>query len=40
MQRSTFVIDPAGQIGHVLPKANPKTHDDVILEALRDLAAA
>ena len=39
-QRSTFVIDEEGVVRHVIPKASPKTHDDVVLEALRDLAAA
>ncbi len=27
VQRATFVIDPEGRIGHVIGKANPKTHD-------------
>jgi hypothetical protein len=27
-------------VAHVIPKASPKTHDEVVLEALRDLAEA
>jgi peroxiredoxin Q/BCP len=38
--RSTFLIDPEGVVAHVIPKASPKTHDEVVLEALRDLAQA
>jgi peroxiredoxin Q/BCP len=34
VQRATFVIDPDGRIAHVFPKVSPKTHDDVVLEAL------
>ena len=26
--RTTFVIDEQGAVGHVIPKASPKTHDD------------
>jgi thioredoxin-dependent peroxiredoxin len=37
MLRSTFIIDPDGKIAHVIPKASPKTHDDVVLEALSQL---
>jgi peroxiredoxin Q/BCP len=33
-QRSTFVIDGDGKVTHVFPKVSPKTHDDVVLEAL------
>ena len=39
-QRATFIIDPAGTIVHVIPKASPKTHDDQVLAALADLRAA
>ncbi len=39
-QRATFVIDPDGRIAHVLPKVSPKTHDEAVLAALGDLAAA
>jgi thioredoxin-dependent peroxiredoxin len=38
--RATFVIDAGGTIAHVIPKASPKTHDDVVLEALGRLASA
>ncbi|HWM54553.1 MAG TPA: thioredoxin-dependent thiol peroxidase [Solirubrobacterales bacterium] len=34
VQRATFVIGPDGKITHVFPKVSPKTHDDVVLEAL------
>jgi peroxiredoxin Q/BCP len=37
-QRATFVIDPEGTIATVFPKVSPKTHDDVVLEALGELA--
>ena len=40
VQRATFVIDGDGQIARVFPKVSPKTHDEVVLEALRELAAA
>jgi peroxiredoxin Q/BCP len=33
-ERTTFVIDGDGKIAHVFPKVSPKTHDDVVLEAL------
>ena len=39
-QRATFIIDAEGCIRHVIPKASPKTHDDVVLEALGELRAA
>lgn len=39
-QRSTFVIDESGTIAHVIPKASPKTHDDVVLKALGKPSAA
>ena len=37
-QRATFIIDAAGCIRHVIPKASPKTHDDEVLKALGALA--
>ncbi len=37
--RATFIIDEEGKIGHVIPKASPKTHDDEVLGALERLAA-
>jgi peroxiredoxin Q/BCP len=38
--RTTFVIDGDGVVGHVIPKASPKTHDAQVLKALEALAAA
>lgn len=38
--RATFVIDEAGVVRHVIPKASPKTHDDVVLAALAELTPA
>ena len=40
VQRATFLIDPDGKIAKIFPKVSPKTHDDVVLEALAELAAA
>jgi peroxiredoxin Q/BCP len=43
VQRATFIIDAEGRIAKVFPKVSPKTHDDVVLEALQvlgDRAAA
>jgi peroxiredoxin Q/BCP len=39
VQRATFIIDPEGRIAKVFPKVSPKTHDDVVLEALAALPA-
>jgi peroxiredoxin Q/BCP len=39
-QRSTFIVDPGGRVAHVIEKASPKTHDEVVLKALGELAAA
>lgn len=33
-ERTTFVIGGDGKITHVFPRVSPKTHDDVVLEAL------
>ena len=38
--RSTFVIDERGVVRHVIPKASPKTHDEVVLKALGEMAGA
>jgi thioredoxin-dependent peroxiredoxin len=38
--RATFVIDATGKIAKVFPKVSPKTHDDVVLKALAELAMA
>ena len=40
VQRATFVIDPDGKIAKVFPKVSPKQHDDLVLKALGELAAA
>lgn len=37
VQRATFLIDPEGKIARVFPKVSPKTHDEVVLEALAAL---
>jgi thioredoxin-dependent peroxiredoxin len=39
-QRSTFVLDEDGVVRHVIPKASPQTHDDVVLKALAELQPA
>jgi len=38
--RSTFIIDGDGVIRHVIPKVSPKTHDDEVLKAIGEVAAA
>jgi len=40
VQRATFLIDADGKIAKVFPKVSPKTHDDVVLAALGELASA
>lgn len=40
VQRATFVIDAEGKIARAFPKVSPKTHDDVVLKALDELASA
>jgi peroxiredoxin Q/BCP len=37
--RATFVIDPDGKVARVFPNVSPKTHDDMVLEALAGLSA-
>jgi peroxiredoxin Q/BCP len=32
--RATYIIDGDGKVAKVFPKVSPKTHDDVVLEAL------
>jgi peroxiredoxin Q/BCP len=39
VQRATFILDPDGKVAQVFPKVSPKTHDDVVLEALAEIAA-
>ena len=40
VKRATFLIDPEGRVANVFPKVSPKTHDELVLKALGDLAAA
>ena len=40
VQRATFIIGADGAVEHVIPKASPKTHDDVVLKVLGELQAA
>jgi thioredoxin-dependent peroxiredoxin len=39
VQRATFIVDPGGRIAKVFPKVSPKTHDDLVLKVLAELAA-
>jgi thioredoxin-dependent peroxiredoxin len=39
VQRATFIVDGDGRIARVFPKVSPKTHDEVVLEALGELSA-
>lgn len=39
VQRATFLIEPDGKVAKVFPKVSPKTHDEVVLEALGELAS-
>ena len=38
--RSTFIIDADGTVAKVFPKVSPKTHDEVVLAALGEVAAS
>jgi thioredoxin-dependent peroxiredoxin len=40
VQRATFLIDPEGKVARVFPEVSPKTHDEVVLDALGELASA
>jgi peroxiredoxin Q/BCP len=40
VQRATFIVGPDGKIAKVFPKVSPKKHDDLVLKALDELAAA
>jgi peroxiredoxin Q/BCP len=40
VNRSTYIIDPDGRVARVFPKVSPKTHDEVVLQALGELGAA
>ncbi len=37
--RSTFLIAPDGTVASVFPKVSPKTHDEIVLGALRELGS-
>lgn len=37
--RATFIVDGAGVIRHMIPKASPKTHDEVVFAALDELGS-
>jgi peroxiredoxin Q/BCP len=39
VQRASFIINPEGRIARVFPKVSSRTHDDLVLEALGELAA-
>ena len=38
--RATFIVGPDGKIAKAFPKVQPKKHDDLVLKALGELAAA
>jgi peroxiredoxin Q/BCP len=40
IQRSTFLIDPAGRVARVWPRVDPDTHVDEVLEALAEVPSA
>jgi peroxiredoxin Q/BCP len=40
IQRATFIVGPDGRVAKAFPKVSPKTHDDVVLKALGELATA
>ncbi len=40
VQRATFLIDADGNVAKVFPKVSPRTHDDVVLDALAALDIA
>jgi thioredoxin-dependent peroxiredoxin len=35
VQRATFIVGPDGKVAKVFPKVSPKTHDDLVLKALK-----
>jgi len=37
VRRATYIIGPDGTVARTFPKVTPKTHDDVVLLALREL---
>jgi thioredoxin-dependent peroxiredoxin len=38
-ERSSVLVDPEGNIARVFPKVKPAEHDDLVLGALKELAA-
>jgi peroxiredoxin Q/BCP len=38
--RSTFIVAPDGTLARAFPKVSPKTHDELVIAALGELAAA
>jgi peroxiredoxin Q/BCP len=38
-QRSTALIDPLGKVVRVFPEVRPEEHDELVLDALRELEA-
>jgi peroxiredoxin len=38
-ERTTFVIDPAGNITMVLRKVKPSEHDELVLKGLKEVAS-
>ena len=38
VQRATFLINHDGRIARVFPKVSPKTHDEVVIQALGELS--
>jgi thioredoxin-dependent peroxiredoxin len=38
IQRTTFIIGPNGKIVKAFPKVSPKKHDDLVLDALGEVA--
>jgi peroxiredoxin Q/BCP len=39
VQRATFIIGPDGKVARAFPKVSPKTHDEVVLNALAELGS-
>ena len=38
VQRTTFIVDPAGKVAEVLGNVKPATHDQLVLGALEEVA--
>lgn len=36
MARATFVINPAGEVVHIIPKASPKSHHEDVIKVLKE----